>query len=48
MRPESLAESGFAITLAVQAYLDRTPADLERLLSEGIRVRLVKRTSGRL
>ena len=33
---------GFAITLAVQAYLDRTPADLERLLSEGVKVRLVK------
>lgn len=39
---ESLVDSGFAITLAVQAYLDRTPADLEQLISAGMRIRLVK------
>ncbi len=32
------------ITLAIQAYLDRTPSDLERLFGKGIRVRLVKGT----
>jgi len=36
------AGEGFNITVALQAYLDRTPADLERALQKGLRVRLVK------
>lgn len=38
---ESVAE-GCPLTLALQAYLDRTPEDLDRALHSGIRVRLVK------
>ena len=38
------AGEGFPITVALQAYLDRTPADLERALQKGLRVRLVKGT----
>jgi len=30
------------VTVALQSYLDRTPGDLRRMVSEGIRVRLVK------
>ena len=36
------ADEGYPITLAVQAYLDRTPEDLERLVKRGVRIRLVK------
>ncbi|MDI6719333.1 MAG: proline dehydrogenase family protein [Methanomicrobiales archaeon] len=36
------ARSGFPLTLALQAYLDRTPGDLAAALEGGIRVRLVK------
>jgi proline dehydrogenase len=38
---ESAAEK-CPITLALQAYLNRTPEDLDRVLDKGIRVRLVK------
>jgi proline dehydrogenase len=38
----NLAAKGFPIILALQAYLDRTPEDLKRLLSHGITVRLIK------
>jgi proline dehydrogenase len=36
------AESIYPVTLALQAYLDRTPKDLEVAIASGIRVRLVK------
>jgi len=36
------AESRYPVTLALQAYLDRTPRDLDVALTSGIRVRLVK------
>jgi proline dehydrogenase len=36
------AESRYPVTLALQAYLDRTPKDLETAIASGIRVRLVK------
>lgn len=36
------AESRYPLTLALQAYLERTPRDLETAVSSGIRVRLVK------
>jgi proline dehydrogenase len=36
------AAEGCPVTLALQAYLDRTPEDLDRVLDNGIRVRLVK------
>jgi proline dehydrogenase len=36
------AEEGYFITLALQAYLDRTVSDLQEALSHKIRVRLVK------
>jgi proline dehydrogenase len=36
------AERGFPVRLAVQAYLDRTPSDIRRLVEHGISVRLVK------
>jgi proline dehydrogenase len=36
------AESRYPITLALQAYLDRTPRDLGTAIASGIRVRLVK------
>jgi proline dehydrogenase len=38
---DSTAE-GCPVTLALQAYLDRTPEDLDRVLHRGIRIRLVK------
>jgi proline dehydrogenase len=38
---ESAAE-GCPVTLALQAYLDRTPKDLDRLLDKELRLRLVK------
>jgi proline dehydrogenase len=36
------AEEGYPVTLALQAYLDRTPEDLERTVKLGVRIRLVK------
>jgi proline dehydrogenase len=36
------ARNRYPLTLTLQAYLDRTPADLERITEHGIRVRLVK------
>jgi len=36
------ASTGLPVTLALQAYLDRTPADLERAIDGRLRVRLVK------
>ena len=36
------AAQGCPVTLALQAYLDRTPKDLDRVLDKGIRVRIVK------
>lgn len=36
------AREGVPVTLALQANLDRTPGDLERILRHGIRPRLVK------
>lgn len=36
------ASTGLPVTLALQAYLDRTPADLERAIDDRVRVRLVK------
>ncbi len=38
----SLASGDAPVTVALQAYLDRTPRDLEVCLQAGIRVRLVK------
>jgi proline dehydrogenase len=40
----ALADEGMPVTLALQAYLDRTPRDLDACLRAGIRVRLVKGT----
>ncbi len=37
-----LAERNYSIMLALQAYLDRTPSDMEVVLDHGIMVRLVK------
>lgn len=34
--------TGYPITVAVQAYLDRTPNDMEALIDQSVRVRLVK------
>ena len=34
--------TGLPVTIALQAYLDRTPADLERAIDGRVRVRLVK------
>jgi proline dehydrogenase len=39
---EDLARSGMALTVALQAYLNRTPQDIERMIDAGMRVRLVK------
>jgi len=36
------ASRGLPVTLALQAYLDRTPGDLERALDSRLRIRLVK------
>ncbi len=41
---ENLALSGLGITVALQAYLNRTPRDIERMLDAGARIRLVKGT----
>jgi len=38
----SCAEKGQEVTLALQAYLDRTPDDLKRVLDEGVIPRIVK------
>lgn len=38
------AEQGYAITLTLQAYLERTPADISLMADKGISVRLVKGT----
>jgi proline dehydrogenase len=40
---ECLGE-GTPVTLTLQAYLDRTPADVEKAIQRGLRVRLVKGT----
>jgi len=34
--------NGYPVTMAVQAYLDRSPKDVESLLGQGVRVRLIK------
>lgn len=39
---KSLAEEGFPVILALQAYLDRTQADMEQAIAAGIKTRLVK------
>jgi proline dehydrogenase len=39
---EDCAASGMKVTVALQAYLNRTPQDLERMLDAGVRIRLVK------
>jgi proline dehydrogenase len=38
----SCAENGLKVTVALQAYLDRTGRDLESMIESGIRIRLVK------
>lgn len=35
-------KQGYPVTVTIQAYLDRTPADLSHLQKDGVRVRLVK------
>lgn len=35
-------KQGYPVTVTIQAYLDRTTADLSRLQKDGVRVRLVK------
>ncbi|MBI0583752.1 MAG: proline dehydrogenase family protein [Methanomassiliicoccus sp.] len=39
---EDCARSGMKPTVALQAYLHRTPQDVERMLDAGVRIRLVK------
>jgi proline dehydrogenase len=39
---EERARAGQPITIALQAYLNRTPRDLERMMDAGVKVRLVK------
>jgi proline dehydrogenase len=39
---QTLAREGFSPVLALQAYLDRTPGDLDVSLNAGLKVRLVK------
>ncbi|MBI0581841.1 MAG: proline dehydrogenase family protein [Methanomassiliicoccales archaeon] len=39
---EDCASTGMKPTIALQAYLNRTPQDIERMLDAGARVRLVK------
>jgi proline dehydrogenase len=39
---EERARAGQPITVALQAYLNRTPRDIERMMDAGVRVRLVK------
>jgi proline dehydrogenase len=36
------ADKGCPVSLALQAYLDRTPEDVENLVKRGVRIRLVK------
>ena len=38
----AVADEGYRTTLAVQAYLDRTPKDIAKLFKEGVGIRLVK------
>jgi proline dehydrogenase len=38
----ALVESGFPVTLALQAYLDRTPQDIKNAIDKDITIRLVK------
>ncbi len=38
----SCAEDGLEVTIALQAYLDRTGKDLESMIKSGVRIRLVK------
>ena len=42
MAAEECVNSGTPVTVALQAYLRRTPQDLERMLDSGVRVRFVK------
>jgi proline dehydrogenase len=39
---EACNQSGVPVTIALQAYLNRTHRDIERMMDEGITVRLVK------
>lgn len=39
---EDCARSGMKITIALQAYLNRTPSDIKRMLDAGAKIRLVK------
>jgi proline dehydrogenase len=39
---EDCASTGVRPTIALQAYLSRTPQDIERMIDAGVRVRLVK------
>jgi proline dehydrogenase len=39
---EERARAGQPITVALQAYLNRTPRDVERMMDAGVKVRLVK------
>ncbi len=39
---ETCAKGGIPVTVALQAYLDRTHRDLERMIDAGVKVRLVK------
>ncbi len=39
---EECARSGLPVTIALQAYLNRTPRDIERMMDAGVKVRLVK------
>ena len=39
---EGCARSGLPVTVALQAYLNRTPQDIERMVDAGVRIRLVK------
>ena len=39
---KACANTGFHITVALQAYLDRTPSDMDSMLDNKVRVRLVK------
>ncbi len=39
---EERARTGQPVTVALQAYLNRTPRDLERMMDAGVKIRLVK------
>jgi len=39
---KAVAETRYPLTVALQAYLDRTAKDIETMVKNGIRVRLVK------